>query len=356
MLRPPLLAPTPTYLVRMIVAAAGCALVGTAAMVSAQPPVVQEPAAPLAIVETVTVPMSAPMVVSQEPPPVAKSLQIALTFRVGGALYMKLATKKLPRHGKVTISEDDFVVSAIATVDPANVPRAEQHWLGKRVIVDGTCTANITGFAVVGRLTGDPGYAGIENEEHWDPTTAMDEGEKFLAARLDNCAGGTYARDASLPTVVIPREVDDAGAIAAATKQLYATAEVKAAQKEWDEYQAQGTKGIWYEDPYLTRETTVVRHPRTGETWVSVHLFYGGGCGSPNINVWGLFRKTADGTLVQTRASLGELISIEKLIDIDDDGELEVIGRPWLGMERAVQRRNGSMIDSLALPFYGCPC
>ncbi len=360
-LRPQIVAPTYPHLTRMILAGLGCAMVGGALVVAARPmPVVQEPAAPIRITETITVPMSVPVVMRQEAPPAAATRELSLVLRAGGATYMKLASlgddpgaEVMPRHGKATLSEDDYVTSTVSNVETANVPLSHRQWLGKRVLVDGTCSAKVTGFAVIARLTGDPGYAGIENADHWTAATTMASGAKLLAAKLDNCAGGTYARDAALPAIVVPQEIEDAPLAAAATKVLQASAATKTAQAEWETAEQKGT---WYEAEGMTTQVQVLRHPRTGATWVSVHLYYGGGCGLPNLSVWGLYRADTDGKLTQVKSSLGELIAIEKLVDLDGDGELEVIGRPWLGTERAVQRIDGAGLQELSLPFYFCPC
>jgi hypothetical protein len=351
-----LAAPTHAYLTRMIAAAAGLSLLGAAVMVATRPMAEpQEAVAPVVITETVTVPMSVPVVMAQEPPPAALTKQIALVFRAGGATYMKLASitgDAMPKHGKVKLSSEDWIESAVATVQSGNVPAAHRSWLGKTVTVDGACTAKVVGFAVVSRLVGDPGYAGIE-EETWDGATAMDQGAKVIAARLDNCAGGTFARDAALAPVMVPEVIENAVLVASARKALLRSDDATAAQTEWTESRQAGN---WYEDAGTETTAQVLRHPKTGETWVSVHLYYGGGCGLPNISVWGLYRADASGKLTRTKTNLGELTKLEKLVDVDGDGELEVIGRPWLGTERTVQTATGATVQDLVLPFYSCPC
>jgi len=311
------------------------------------------------ITETVTVPMSVPIVMAQEPPPAALSKQIALVFKAGGATYMKLADlgagkadEAMPKHGKAKLASEDWIESAIANVEPGNVPAAHRSWLGRTVMVDGACSAKVVGFAVVSRLVGDPGYAGIE-EEKWSATTTMDQGAKILAAKLDNCAGGMYARDAALPEIVAPAVIDNPLLVAAAKASLIQSQDAKTAQEEWATSQQAGR---WYENEYTETTAQVLRHPKTGAIWVSVHLYYGGGCGLPNISVWGLYRADASGKLTRTKTNLGELTKLEKLVDVDGDGELEVIGRPWLGTERTVQSKEGATLQDLTLPFYSCPC
>lgn len=360
MLRAHVATPTHAYLTRTIVAGLGCALIGAAALVATRPaPVTQEPVALVASVEPVSVSMSVPVVVAQEPPPAALTKQLSLVFQAGGATYMKLAAigegehdEPMPKHGKVKRSTEDWIESAVARVDPKNVPAPHRAWLGKTVTVDGGCTAKVIGFAVVSRLVGDPGYAGIE-EETWSGATVFDQGAKNLAAQLDNCAGGTFARDAALAAIVVPEKIESAALVRAATAALIATTDANTAQEEWSGSQQPGK---WFENEYTETTAHVLRHPTTGATWVSVHLYYGGGCGLPNLSVWGLYRAKDDGTLVRTKTSLGELTKIEKLVDVDGDGDFEVLGRPWLGTERTVQTKDGATLQELVLPFYSCPC
>ncbi len=361
MLRPQIVAPTHAYLARMIAIGLCGALAGAAVMVATRAlPEPQEPAAPIVITETVTVPMSVPIVMAQEPPPVALTKQLSLVFAASGATYMKLASigegrtdEAMPKHGKPKLSEDNYVTSSTAIVDAAAVPSVHRGWLGKTVTVDAGCSAKIVGFAVVARLIGDTGYAGIEGDAAWSATTAFEQGTKVLAAKLDNCAGGMYARDATLSAVIVPEELTDASLVATATKELLASSDTATAQTEWS---AAEQTGRWYENEYTEKTAQVLRHPKTGAIWVSVHMYYGGGCGLPTVSVWGLYRASDDGTLTRVTSSLGELTKIEKLVDVDGDGELEVIGRPWLGTERSVQTGTGATVQELVLPYYGCPC
>ena len=97
-------------------------------------------------------------------------------------------------------------------------------------------------------------------------------------------------------------------------------------------------------------------HPITGVTYVSVHATTGGSCGVPDLSLWGLYRQNDENTLTRLRTSVGPLLSIQKLVDLYGDGQLEAIGSPWLGTETMVIRTTGDSLDSLELPFYGCPC
>jgi len=295
-----------------------------------------------------------------------RSMELGLVFSVGGATYMPLAEVgadrdvAIPKHGRPRLSSADGVESAIATVEDSDVPAEYRRWQGRTVVVDNACETTVTGFAIVARLTGDPGYAGIDASK-WTATSVFETGGTLLVARLADC-DGTFARDAALPAVVVPEPIEDAELGGRARAALIASAAAKDTQAEYakfyTQYEADGEPhGNWWDEKYVHFDTRVVRHPTTGVTWVSVHGSIDHGCGDPSVNVWGLFRVDGDGTLapVQLR-KLDDLWEIDQLVDIDNDGELEVIGKPWLGLDTVVVRANGEELDRLQLPFFGCPC
>jgi hypothetical protein len=257
-----------------------------------------------------------------------------------------------PKHAAPRLVSEDGVESAIAAVQPADVPAAYRSWQGRNVVVDSKCHTTITGFAVVSRLTGETGYAGVE-ADHWTAQNVMEHGGAVLAARLAGCQG-TFARAAELPPVITPTEIDDPALAATARAALLASSPAHDAQLEYLEYDQ---KGNWWDNEATHIDTKVLRHPTTGVTWVSVHAMQEHACGDPEINVWGLFRVQPDGTLaaVQLR-KLGDLWSIDQLIDVDNDGELELIGKPWLGLDNVLTRASGEELDRVSLPFFGCPC
>ena len=362
-LHPEIIAPAHPHVARLLAAGVGCAVVSAGLMVALQPSrAAQLAPAPLAITETLTLPMSVPVVARTEAPPPRSSRKIALVFQAGGAPYVELASlgddphdAAMPRHGTPKRVEDGAVSSTVARVAPEDLSRSQRAWLGKPVSVDGTCTAKVTGFAVISRLTGSPAYAGEEggSDDTWTASAVSAHGAEVLAARLDGCASGVYARDAASAPIVVPQVIDDPTLAATATSLLQASADTAAAQQEWQEAEMEG---VWYRNQDATTTAQVLRHPRTGVTWVSVHLAYDGSCGLPQLGVWGLYKVGASGAMTRVKSSLGELIQIEQLVDVDGDGQLEVIGHPWLGTERAVQTTDGATLDQLDLPFFGCPC
>ena len=335
--------------------AAGIALVAAS---PAGPTVATAPEIELAVPPPAPAP---PRVVeaASETQPVADEIQ--LLFRAGGATYMRLADlerdtdgeRSLPPHAAPRLLNEDGVHVALAAVRDADVPAFHRAWAGKQVVVDGTCRAAVTGFAIASRLVGSPAYAGLEKEE-WDVASVMHAGTAVLAARLDGCRG-TYARDAALPPVVVPEPIRDERLGSVARSALIASAAGAETARRWKEAAGQTPEGTWWE--HAAWKTQVVRHPGTGATFVAVHGSMEHACGGPDVNVWGLYRAAADGTLSPVRElRLESLDSIEQLVDVEGDGELELIGRPWLGLDVVLADAGGEVIDQLGMQFYGCPC
>lgn len=348
------LVPTHSHLRRLVVAALGFGVVGAAIALAVAPP----PASVTTVIAVQPEPEIIPVTVeSTEPAQAVRSPALSLVFSAGGASYMKLADigadgEAMPDHAAPRLVNDEHVETAIATVKPDAVPVAYQHWIGRDVIVDNTCKTQVTGFAVVSRLTGDTSYANTEDDE-WTADNVFEMGSTMLAAQLADCKG-TFARDAALPLVAEPVEIQDSELANKARAALIASTPSEDAQREWLEYDQQYA---WYDSKEAVFSTRVVRHPGTGTTWVSVHGSVEHGCGGPEVNVWGLFRVQPDGTLaaVQLR-KLGDLWSIDRLIDIDNDGELELVGKPWLGLDTVVTRASGEELERIAVPFFGCAC
>ena len=284
----------------------------------------------------------------------APSNAVHFVFTAGGATYMALDDldpTKVPRHGKLVQATDDYVNDAIARVAAANVSRDQRAWLHRDVIVDSACHARVTGFALVARVSGDPSYTEDPNADQWTSSSIFEHGHIVLAAMLDDCTG-TYARDAASPDVTPFEEVVDPVHVAAARAAVLASDLATDAATEWSK--AQQT-GHWFDEGQLTGRA--VRDPRSGVTWISMHGHPGYACGGPDINLWGLFRVEPDGTLttVQLRP-LGDMVSIDKLVDTDGDGIPELIGTTWLGPSMLLVGADGGEQNRLDVPFIGCPC
>lgn len=346
-----------------LAAGLGLVVAGIALVAGAREPQVAEvaPAVPLAEV-TPPAPVSAPraaVAASEAAAPLVD--EIKLVLRAGDASYVRLADIERdadgallwPRHGAPRLVPEELAETAVAAVEVADVPAIHRAWAGREVVVDGTCRATVTGFAVVSRLLGDPAYAGIEKDE-WDAAAVMQAGVQVLAARLDRCSG-TFARDAALAPVVIPEPIQDARLAEAARSALLASPVGVAAKRSWKELGWPDTAVGWWEHAVVS--THVLRHPRTGAVFVAVHAHGDFVCGGPDVNVLGLYRAAADGTLAPVHETrLAQLHFIKRIVDVEDDGAFELIGRVWLGGDAVLSAADGSELDHLDLQFYGCPC
>jgi len=335
--------------------------VGLLASSARQPVAELAPAVELAEVAS-PVPAPAPraaVAASEQAAPLVD--EIKLMFRAGGASYMRLADVERddagalgwPRHGRPRLVTEDGAQIALAEVHHEDLPAVHRAWAGRQVVVEGGCRATVVGFAVASRLYGDPGYAGLE-KEHWDVAGVMQAGAQVLAARLDGCSG-TYARDAALAPVAIPEPIRDEGLAAAARRALLASPAAAEVAQGFEELRSTGIEGAWWQHAELSAD--VLRHPRTGATFVAVHASAEYYCGGPDINVWGLYRVGAGGALAPVHVvRLEQLRSIEKIIDVEGDGELELIGRTWPSDDVVLAGADGRALDTLGMHFYGCPC
>jgi len=363
LLRREIVRPTQAYTNRTLVSAILIAGGGLAAgiAIAVAPDPIDAPAPHVVVIEHQAAPVPMPLVVAVEKAaPSPRASEIQLVFRVGGATYMKLAAvgdgahdEVMPKHGKLRYTpagEPGWTETVIAPVAERDVPAAHRGWTERTVVVEGGCTAKVTGFAVVARLTGESSYA--EGDGAWNAKNVLASGNPVLAAKLDGCATGGYARDAALSPVVIPTVIEDARLVAQARAKLIASHASAEAQRQWSELELDGE---WHATTPIA--TIVVRHPVTGVTWVSAHANASEGCGGPDVNVWGLFRVDGNGELVTAQLrDLGEPHSIASLIDVEGDGELELIASPWLANGTMIVRSGGDTLASDEVPFYGCPC
>lgn len=373
-LRPEIAAPT--HIARLT--AIGLAATGAGLFAIARPALEaprQQGTATIAIATEPEITFDVPPIASQvEAPPASRmaSRSVAMVFTAAGASWMKLENLALPgattdmdgvprsawpTHGKIEHTREDWVETATAPIALEDVPAAHRERLGSAVIVDGTCTAHITGFAIVARLTGDTGYAGDDTGAEWTGRSVMRYGSPMIAAKLDGCSGA-LARDATLPPAAKALTIDvaDAKLVAQARRMLVRTKAARAATEEWRaHFGDQAPPTSWAASEATEWKTQMFVHPTTHQTWISVHANQLESCGTPHINVWGLYRVEKDGTLTGFDVSLGAIETIDGLVDFDGDGMVEVVGKAWLG-EILVNDTKGATLEKLELPFYGCPC
>lgn len=357
-LRPEVIAPTYRHYTSLVAASAAgiVAALGVIALESGPArnlPHLAIAAPPLVIEDGVAVPVAAAAASPEVP-----ATELLFVFHVGGETYVRLGdveagpdgTQALPRHRPPQLVDDDTGTAAVARVAPADLPAEYLGYRGKPLRVDASCVANVTGFAIVSRLVGDPAYAG-EPGEQWTARGLMRAGATMLAARIDGCADGVYARDAAAPEIVALAEVEDAELEDAARAQLIASEHGRTTQERWREA---GGEGTWHE--HVELPATVYRHPITEAVWVVVHASHFEGCGGPTANLTGVFREAADGSLEEIRIGEDGPSPITNVVDVDGDGTPELIGLDWLGLEPILATARGEELDRLPRPFFGCPC
>jgi hypothetical protein len=256
----------------------------------------------------------------------------------------------LPPHGPLRLTGEESLPSVIAEVSEADLPADLRAWSKRKVVVDERCHATVSGFALVVRLVGRPDYAGI-NDSGWTADTVFSAGQKVLAARLDRCKG-TFARAASAAPIRVARPAVNEEAVAAARADFLASEVIAQARKE----QAEGGVTGALEQVYVPLVTTV-RHPTTGETWISLHLRLGdAGCGDPQANVWGLYRVTGRGVERTRLLQLAPQQIIDALLDVDGDGQFEQLLQDDFGFSRELRSGEGKVLRRVTMPIYECMC
>jgi hypothetical protein len=256
----------------------------------------------------------------------------------------------LPPHGPLRLTGEASLPSVIAEVSEAHLPADLRAWRKRKVVVDERCPATVSGFAIVARLVGRPDYANVAGSE-WTADTVFSAGNKVLAARLDRCEGH-FARAASAPPIRIPRPVVNAEATALARADFLGSEVIAQARKEQAESGVVGA--LQQQDEPLV---SAVRHPTTGETWMLLHLRLGEDeCGHPEANVWGLYRVTERGVERMRLLPLAPFQTIDALLDVDGDGEFELLFQDDFGLNRELHSKEGEVIRRSLMPIYECPC
>lgn len=308
----------------------------------------------LDVVDEVVPPLPAPgprSFATDEPVP-PPPRDVFLMVSVGGDSYIEVELDAIdePKHRAPRMLDGEPVVTAIADVAAKDLPEYARAWQRRKVIVDGTCEARVTGFALIARLEGNASDAG-DGLTRWTAKTVMEYGNASLYARLDGCAG-TFARDAARPAIALLDETSAADDVTErALERFVASDAVVTAQDAWREV---GNDGNWYEAPDALLTTSVLKHPRTGVVWIVIHAYEYNGCGHAGGNAVGMFRVAADGSLVTAVLRGASMASIERVIDLDNDGEPELVtsSESLPGIERA----NGDLVCELGVVSYGCGC
>lgn len=277
-------------------------------------------------------------------------------FEIEGVPYLRIADLEdatVARHTRAPLRlvQKEGAVFSFAPLEAREVPAPYRGWAGKKIVAGESCHATVTGLAVVSQLVGDAAYADIEGD--WTAANAFDQGRPMLAARLDGCAEHTLARDAGARPFVMPEVIKDPALAATAKRAALASATASAAQNRWVEG---GGEGRWQD--HATFDIRILKHPGTGTTWVVVFAKNEvDDCGIPEVNLLSTFQVGGNGKLRPvTSRVVSELHALESVLDIDGDGKLELVGEPWLGLDKLLTDGKGEVQDRLEVPFFGCPC
>ena len=289
------------------------------------------------------------------------SEQFLFVFDAGGNKYLKLADldqpgqiRWLPKLELVPKLNEDRLrypdldeTVALGVVREADVPVEYRAWIGKQVRVEDVCKANITGFAVLARVAHFPELDA--EREMWTAAKVVERGNLVFAARLDGCeVFGSFARDVALAPIIIPTPIENDALGAKARSAILASSAGKAAAAEWTA-DAQERDWCRSETDFYTH---VVRHPKTGVTWIAIqsYAFKPKSCDGLDTNVLGLYRVDPQGSLVPVAERISAIRGLQ-LVDVDGDGNLEIFGRTDL--ETLLEQPDGTEIQIMRDRFFG---
>ncbi|HET9992183.1 MAG TPA: hypothetical protein VFQ65_26815, partial [Kofleriaceae bacterium] len=208
---------------------------------------------------------------------------------------------------------------------------------------------------LISQVTGDPVYAD-DGTQHWTVATIEANGNHLVAGKLRHCTG-SYARAASAPPAVPFTELADGETLATrATAQLLHSATGREARAQLaTQYTGEGNPPLDFAS--VTETTTkVARDPRTGTTWVAVHVHADFSCGGPDVNIFGLYRTDDTGLVTLREQPSPDLAGLQALVDLDGDGIPELLGNGWLTPNRAFYDQDLRTLVTYDVPFFGCPC
>lgn len=282
--------------------------------------------------------------------------EFAMVFFAGGELWMRIADEAEGVQGGRKKFYEEEINSVIAPVSLAALPVDLRHFDRMNVLVNGTCAARVDGFAKIARASGQAGEGRYDDEGNYlgeDSWTAdmVEQDGYILAARLEGDCDGTWARSTQHAPAVIADSVDYPELIAIATKQILGE-DTAAKQAEWTE---QGGEGAWQDAVAVSSRS--FEHPGTGEIWVFASATKEGGCGDPALYVNAAYRLNAtDGSLTRVASPAWAADSIRQVVDIDDDGEVEVVVDSYNGTDLVDMTNTTHASMSVPYHSYGCGC
>lgn len=282
--------------------------------------------------------------------------EFAMVFSLDGVTYLRLSTEaRATRHGTPQLLLDGEVHAVVAPVSTSSLPAEFRSWAGKTVLVNGTCRAQVVGFAEVSRITGEPSdpfrYDDDGNPIEPDEWTieAVTDNNVMLAAKLDDACIGTWARAEAFSPAAIASMEEVPVLEFEAKAQLFESVdeELTASWKE------QGGEGSWRDAADVV--STTWKHPLTNERWVFVQARRHGSCGDPGFSKMAAYRVRADASLHHAATLDYGGASISEILDLDGDGQPELL----LGEgDTALVDLTNQAQQSIYIPYhsYGCGC
>jgi len=288
----------------------------------------------------VVVPPSTP---AWPPPPVEHGKpDVQLVIAAGEDTFIRLDTEADVPTGTFRLIDK---LTAVASVRDRDVPADVRAWRGREVLVDGTCRAKVTGFAVVSRLDGYPEYAGVKR---WTGASVGQHGSHALVGRLSGCFG-TWARAAELSPVRAAAKLPaDPQLDVRARSDLFATAFANDLQTQWKKASVPGDWRL--EVPIATR---IVR-ASDGLRYVLLHARNIATCGDFGVDVLAVYRENSDRTLQRVSLHNADLNELDGVLEID--GYLYATGTAGLTDYRVIEDLDGDNQVTDYIPFVGCPC
>jgi ketosteroid isomerase-like protein len=294
----------------------------------------------------------------------------ALRWMVAGGVVVDDAPDESWGKGRPEADFGDPVVVR-KKVDAKKLPDAQRAWLGRKIrgmtSAGEACTAQVTGFSLVGRVIPHFGtrQEWREKQEREAAAEAWSLSAKVLVGELAGCEKATWARAAALPVpALVQAEQADAAITAKALAAFRKLPEYQQIQKSYAESPEAGVKR-W--ENFSKSEPTVlvladvpVGNKRV--TLVSVTATASESCGGFNGDLWAMWELRGN-QLVPRNTPGTFTITPTAAADTDGDGTVELLFDSAVfgdfGTERGVVRGRSGLFDDLEkveVPFMDCPC
>jgi hypothetical protein len=291
--------------------------------------------------------------VPQQPQPAFAEAHLVIQSDKESYLVLDNNTKPDWGQGKAqTTNNDGFMFTTTRAVPMP--PKEFAQYTGRDfVLYDGrgyVCTARVESFHLIRQVAAD----GIEYAFGEEDPFAY--GGASLVAQLKTlrgtCTKALWARDAQLASPSVARVVK-------AGKKLHRRAfKAFLASDAYKEIQAQLAEDFPDDERWQpTHESFYTTFVKSPEEQLVIITSYSGGCGMLGANIGLVFRRNADGSLVQIDTDESLILDVKAAADIDGDGDLDLI-TGGEGFDTALLRQNEEFnVETYnAVPIHYCQC